>query len=156
MADLLQQKKLSAFIEACLDPLPAAILVDTAYNSTMRHARWNEWRKARRLTEAYRAVRDLAEVFWHGPLVGLEAIHSAIGDRHQLWVERYRAAVAVQILTPAPDQVSVKWKKQAAKDRYLPISSEQIAQAIAEDEAWLAAHPTTKEPRKTRGSRCAS
>jgi hypothetical protein len=52
----------------------------------------------------------------------------------------WRQAVALQILTPAPDKAAVTWKRRAAKKQYLPIDRDTINRAIAADEEWLAAH----------------
>ncbi|MBZ9760674.1 hypothetical protein LB553_07250 [Mesorhizobium sp. CA8] len=140
----LPKSKLTAFIEACLDPLPTAVLVDTAYNTQLRRARKAAWREAERMTGAYRDAINLASYF-HRPVVGLEPLHKILGGgRRQELVDEWRRLTARQILTPAPDSSALKWKRSAAKRDLLPISAEQIATAIAADEAWLAAHPTKK------------
>ncbi|RWD41933.1 MAG: hypothetical protein EOS25_27045 [Mesorhizobium sp.] len=59
--------------------------------------------------------------------------------------------MADQIRVPAPDLLAVQWKREAAKDRYLPIGADEVAKLIAADEAFLAAHPITKQPRRKRG-----
>ncbi|RUU59941.1 hypothetical protein [Mesorhizobium sp. M2C.T.Ca.TU.002.02.1.1] len=148
----MRDMRLSVFIKACLEPLPRAALVDTAYNSAMRQARQRAWREAKRTTLAYGCACDLALWFDHRPIKGLEALHEHLGgnEKRANLVNERRRLTALQILTPAPDKGAVKWKRFAAKDRYLPISHEQIEAAIAADEAWLAAHPTTKEPRRPR------
>ncbi len=59
-------------------------------------------------------------------------------------VQRWRAALVKQLLTPAWDVASVKWK-QAAFARgdhcYTGVKPERIERAIADDLAFLAAHP---------------
>ena len=62
-------------------------------------------------------------------------------------VGRYRAALVRQLLTPAWDGASVKWK-QAALARgdhcYTNVKPERIERSIADDVAFLAAHPTRR------------
>jgi hypothetical protein len=60
-------------------------------------------------------------------------------------VEKYRAALVRQLLTPAPEANSVKWKQtKLASEHYLPVKPEQIERSIADDLAFLAAHPTRR------------
>ncbi|MGY2903710.1 hypothetical protein [Bradyrhizobium sp. URHC0002] len=50
-----------------------------------------------------------------------------------------------QLLTPAPDLAAITWKRAKLAGRqfsHLPIKAERIEQAITEDVAFLAAHPT--------------
>jgi hypothetical protein len=66
-------------------------------------------------------------------------------------VERWRAALVRQLLTPAPDGASVKWKQMAlasGKHRYTDLKSERIERAIADDLAFLAAHPVRQSRRR--------
>jgi len=60
-------------------------------------------------------------------------------------VERYRAALVRQLLTPAPDVASVKWKQAAlagGEHKYTGVKTERIERAIADDVVFLTAHPT--------------
>jgi len=65
-------------------------------------------------------------------------------------MSEHRRAVANQIRTPAPSLADVTWKRQAAKDRYLPIKPEEIEAIIASDLEWLAALPVNRQPRRPR------
>jgi hypothetical protein len=59
-------------------------------------------------------------------------------------VDRWREALVKQLLTPAPDLMSVTWKKAALAQgqyRYVGVPDQRIERAIAEDLAFLAAHP---------------
>jgi hypothetical protein len=59
-------------------------------------------------------------------------------------IGRYREALVKQLLTPAPDLRSVTWKQAALASRqfrHTSVKSERIERAIAEDLAFLAAHP---------------
>lgn len=109
----------------------------------MRHARWWTWQTAavrsnyaEALLKACRAERVYLR--W---VLGDEAEnHKPSGRDEGAMLDIWRQAKALQILTPAPSKADVVWKRRAAKDEHLPIAKEAIDAAIAEDEAWLAAH----------------
>jgi hypothetical protein len=67
-------------------------------------------------------------------------------------VERWRAALVRQLLTPAPDVAAVAWKRAKLSGGdflYLPVKPDRVERAIADDDAFLTSHPTrTKGPRK--------
>jgi hypothetical protein len=57
----------------------------------------------------------------------------------------YREALRRQILTPAPDVAAVTWKKRAySGDRFIELKKERLEQIVADDIAFLKAHPTRK------------
>ncbi len=138
----------SKFMEALLEPLPDNVLVDTHYNSLMRQMRQGAWARADAKTDFLeaklkfkRAEGRLARTHGNEP-EHERSVEFAI-------VDEYRAAIAAQMLVPAPDQAAVKWKKRAAQDRYIPIARDAIERAIAADEAWLAAHPVACRRKKS-------
>jgi hypothetical protein len=138
----------NGFIKALLEPLPAAALVDTHYNSLMRQIRREAWWQADAKTKLMQAKLQL----WRAEECFARRCEGApMRANDSRLVADYRAAIADQILVPAPDQLSVKWKKDAAKDRYLPITRDTIDSAIAADEQWLAAHPVNCRKRKSTG-----
>jgi hypothetical protein len=55
-------------------------------------------------------------------------------------LESYRAALGKQLLTPAPDVASVNWKRRELKS--YGVKKELVEKAIADDIAFLDAHPT--------------
>ena len=62
-------------------------------------------------------------------------------------VDTWREAVAKQLLTPAPDLGAVTWKRAKLKSSdfsHLPLEAPRIEHAIADDLAFLAAHPTRR------------
>ena len=66
------------------------------------------------------------------------------GDRLTL-IRMWREAVVKQLLTPAPDLGAVTWKRAQLAGRsfsHFPIKAPRVEQAIADDVAFLAAHPT--------------
>ncbi|RUX26819.1 hypothetical protein EOA13_22130 [Mesorhizobium sp. M7A.F.Ca.US.011.01.1.1] len=148
MSATINRKALSAFMQQCLDPLPDAALVDTHHNHLMRRARAGNWRKAGAVTGLAKAEQDyLFAKSLHAQSVLEDAAAAAeFEHRRQHCVERRRQAIAEQIRAPAPDRAAVQWKQAAAKDQCLPIKAAEIAALIAADEAFLAAHPITKQP----------
>jgi hypothetical protein len=59
-------------------------------------------------------------------------------------VRRWREALVKQLLTPAPDARSITWKQAALASRqfrHTGVKPERIECAIADDLAFLAAHP---------------
>jgi hypothetical protein len=75
------------------------------------------------------------------------AYHPVVDSKDLRLVERWREALVKQLLTPAPDLRSVAWKKAvlASGDlKYTGVKPERIERAIADDLAFLAAHPTRR------------
>ena len=71
---------------------------------------------------------------------------------HMPMVRRYREALVRQLLTPAPDANSGKWKQAAlaaGQHLHTAVKSERIERAIAEDLAFLAAHPVRQSNRRS-------
>lgn len=134
-----------AFICALLEPLPEGVPIDTQYNSFMRRARKNAWHRAYVISTYYRSLVDYYDAQGNYARV----IDNDPDREHQLSFQRaeaikqWRKAIAAQIRTPAPTRADVTWKVQAAKDAYLPITPEEVAAAIAADEAFLDAHPVS-------------
>ena len=141
-------QSLRKFMNALLEPRPDAELLDTHHNTLLRRARRKEWRKASARTGYFRALLELkrAEYLYVRNVVRDSKRADRIFGRHREAVDRLlRDAEAMQILTPAPDQAALQWKRKVvAADEYLPLAAVEIAAAIAADEAWLAAHPTKR------------
>jgi hypothetical protein len=79
--------------------------------------------------------------------------HPAINDedRYPL-VEKWRAAFVKQLLTPARDAASVTWKQNAlarGKYEYTGLKPDRLKHAIADDLAFLAAHPVRQSKRRS-------
>jgi hypothetical protein len=71
-------------------------------------------------------------------------------------VGKYRAALVKQLLTPAWDTASVKWKQMTlarGQHRYTDVKPERIERAIADDLAFLAAHPVRQSNSETMAHR---
>jgi hypothetical protein len=132
-----------AVLETLLEPRPAAELFDYEYNLMMRDARRDAWDNAH-LTFKHLQTKSLAQRY--------EACHieRVLGHKNggdELWNSANRLtaemhlAIAELILTPAPHSEAIKIKLRMAKSRGVPISQEEVADAIAKDERFLAAHP---------------
>jgi hypothetical protein len=70
-------------------------------------------------------------------------------------VDTWRAALVKQLLTPAPDIGAVAWKRaqlRAENYRYSDVKPERIERAIADDVAFLEAHPTRRSIAASRQS----
>jgi hypothetical protein len=122
-------------------------------NSRLRKARDKIWR-----------TRDAATRYWRTRLAFEHAIslaqtngvpesynHPDLEDCTPATVQSFRAALMLQVLTPAPEANSVKWKQAVLagrEHRYAGVPVELIERAIADDLAWLAAHPVQKGGRR--------
>jgi hypothetical protein len=138
-------------------PLPEP-LTETCKNQRLRNARREVWRDASALTSYWRARLD-----WHSALELAQdreiadALRFPPGDgenRLQL-VDTWRAALVKQLLTPAPDIGAVAWKRaqlRAENYRYSGVKPERIERAIADDVAFLEAHPTRRSIAASRQS----
>jgi hypothetical protein len=126
-------------------PPPAT---ETAKNSRIRRARGDAWEAARRISEYWLARMKwqiALEIAQQYGIADSNSFPSAENDRHFCLADKWREAVAKQMLTPAPDLGAVTWKRAKLKSDdfpYLPIKKEQVERAIADDVAFLEAHPT--------------
>jgi hypothetical protein len=127
-------------------PPPAT---ETAKNSRIRTARRDAWWLAERVAD-----------YWHARFKWRQELETAqrygIGDSGSFppahgcpfeAVDTWRHAVAKQLLTPAPTLAAVAWKRAKIKtDEFnrLPITLARAERAIADDLAFLAAHPTRR------------
>jgi hypothetical protein len=126
-------------------PPPAT---ETAKNARIRGGRKDAWEAACRLPEYWRARLDWCNALNIAQKRGIADSTSFPSDdettRFEL-VETWREAVAKRLLTPAPDLGAVKWKRAklaGGNFPYLPVKKERVERAIADDVAFLAAHPT--------------
>ncbi len=127
----------------------------TAINSDLRKERREAWRHAYRVTDYWQARLD-----WNSALscaqswgVADSAKFPAANDIESRWnlVDTWREAVVKQLLAPSPDLAAINWKraKLASRDfAQLPTKVERIERVIADDVAWLAAHPTKRTGRR--------
>ena|ERR1019366_1649678 len=146
-------------------------LSPTLKNSRIRKKRKDAWREADAVTGYWRARLDfsnaIGRVQRHDAPVGRD--HPAVTqDHHWPLIKSFRKALVEQLLTPAPDLAAVSWKKAklaGGQHRYVDCAdlrsalagaqvtkAEQlgrlIERAIADDETFLASHPTRRSKRK--------
>jgi hypothetical protein len=128
-------------------PPPAT---ETAKNARIRTERRDAWWLAERVADYWHARWK-----WHHELE--TAQRYGIGDSGSFpppahaspfeAVDTWREAVAKRLLTPAPTLADVAWKRAKIKsDEFnrLPITLARAEQIIADDLAFLAAHPTRR------------
>jgi hypothetical protein len=116
----------------------------TAINSDLRKDRREVWRAAEELTRYWRARMEFESAAASSCLPRTLRLES---DNRHYNVGKYREALVAQLLTPASDLNCIKWKQTtfaAGQHKYTDIKPERIERAIADDIAWLAAHPTKR------------
>jgi hypothetical protein len=131
-------------------PLPPP-LTETAKNSRIRIARRDAWWLADRVTDYWRARLDWQSELEYAQREGIGDSASFPPARYQEGrldlVDKWREAVVKQLLTPAPDGGAVAWKRAKLQGRdfaHLPVKAERIERVIADDVAFLSAHPTRR------------
>jgi hypothetical protein len=137
-------------------------LTTTAKNERLRSARHEAWRKANALRNYWDTLLGFTDAVWlakkydlkearvHCPEISkaldIIAAGRQVGMKHDdvrwSFLNRYREALGKQLLTPAPDVASVNWKRQQLSKPYIGVEKELVEKAIADDIAFLDAHPT--------------
>ncbi len=147
-------------IDTQIDKRPVARSSSTtAANGRVRKERQEVWRMAEAATRYWRLRLDFqSAVSW------AQRMEIPEGDFHPSdpqerdrtsVVESWRAALVKQLLTPAWDVASVKWKEAAlarGDHHYTGVKPERIERAIADDLAFLAAHPTRRSQQRRDGA----
>jgi hypothetical protein len=75
----------------------------------------------------------------------------AAGEYRHSLVDTWRDAIVKQLLTPAPKVAAVAWKRAKLSGRdflFLLVKPDQVERAIADDLAFLAAHPVRQSNRR--------
>ncbi|MEN3146148.1 hypothetical protein ABCW43_02415 [Neorhizobium sp. IRAMC:178] len=148
---LKKRKQLDQFMSHVMEPLPQGALTDFEYNRLLRDARRTAWHKGEatlRLHHARLEIHDAMLIF--DRVVAEQHLTDedevAIYSKRDRMLANMKAATERQIRTPAPDQAAIEWKRRRMADLYSTarISREEIAELIAADEAFLAAHPIKK------------
>jgi len=119
-------------------------LTTTAKNARLRAARWEVWRRADAITNYWHVLLEFNSAVSRAKKHGLKEAraHVDISDETR-WpiLDSYRDALGKQLLTPAPDVASVNWKRQRLRKPYIGVKKELVEKAIADDIAFLDAHP---------------
>jgi hypothetical protein len=120
----------------------------TAVNARLRIERREPWRRAEAAVQYWNARLEFESAVERAQRFGIPEGRSHASFNHDDesdLVANWRAAIVRQLLTPAPDGGAVKWKQAAfAGDSYLDVKPERVERAIADDLAFLAAHPTKR------------
>lgn len=144
-----------AFLARLMEPLPAQALHDQSYNRMLRNQRARIWGQQEALVSMYSAALRL-----HHARLYVEKIHGRETPRpcedqeHKALLAAYRKAAHTLLLTPANDRAALAWKRRnlpyiysGSTDSERDFAAE-VDRAIAEDDAWLAAHSVRKPNRK--------
>jgi hypothetical protein len=125
-------------------------MTETCRNQRLRSDRRDLWREVEAVME-----------YWHVSMKMNDAISRV--QRHDVpegrlhptykhedhWnpLAKYREAWARLLLTPAPDMLSVTWKRaqlKAENHKHTDLKPERIERAIADDVEFLRTHPTRR------------
>src|ERR1019366_8901716 len=138
--------------EAMPDDRPAAgsSLSATAKNGRVRVDRREAWQMAEAARHYWEVRLKFEDQIRHVQKMGMSEgrSHPALewDDRWPL-LDKWRAAIAKQLLTAAPDAAAVKWKQATLANggsKRAGLSPERVERAIADDLAFLAAHPVRR------------
>jgi hypothetical protein len=134
-----------------IEPAPDKPLSITAENGHLRQRRHEAWRRAEAATRYWKLRMEFQSAISSAQRMGTPEGRSHSSDpedRDRMsMVGSWRAALVKQILTPAPAGASVKWKQAALKSgqhEYTDVKPGWIERAIADDLAFLAAHPVRR------------
>jgi hypothetical protein len=123
--------------------MPPPTTTTTGKNARLRSARWEVWRRADAVTDYWDALLNFHGAVLRAKRHGLKEAraHVEISEEGR-WsiLESYREVLNKHLLTPAPDVASVNWKRH--KMREYGVKKELVEKAIADDIAFLDAHPT--------------
>jgi hypothetical protein len=121
-------------------------MTTTMKNRRLRDERKEAWRRADAVTNYWKARLQFMDAASIAARRGLreEGCHYCEIDHKARWavLESYRAAIGKQLLTLAPDVASVNWKRAHMTKVLIEVKRERVEQAIADDMAFLGAHPT--------------
>jgi hypothetical protein len=123
---------------------------ETLKNRNLRDERKPQWSKAEATREYWRARLDMESAISAAQRQGIRegADHPPhIADDRWTILANWRLSVAAQLMTPAPDTRAIAWKKAALEGKqwqWTDLTKERIERAIADDLAFLAAHPVRR------------
>jgi hypothetical protein len=126
-------------------------LTETAKNSRLRSDRLDAWRGANAVMRYWHICMKMESAISYVQRFDVPEgkLHPVREPKdHGTLIERYRLAWCHLMLTPAPDMRSVTWKQaqlKAENYKYTGLPPARIEQAIADDIAFLKAHPTRRK-----------
>jgi hypothetical protein len=123
-------------------------LTITQRNKRLRKERDLKWCAASARAEVLRAQMEMhtkvqiAQMYRLPEVRNIPAVDPA---DYSIMLEKYRKARMDMLLTPAPDARALIWKRQHVERLvewdWVGVKPEQVERAIADDEAFLKAHP---------------
>jgi hypothetical protein len=122
-------------------------LTVTCQNGRLRDARREVWREADAIRKYWKARLEMESAIEYVQRHDLpEGNNHPTHNPDERWtlLANWRQAIAQQLLTPAPDTAAVAWKKAAldgGQHEFTDVKTERVERAIADDLAFLAAHP---------------
>ena len=130
-------------------------LSTTGKNGRLRKERREVWWEAETIREYWKARLEMESAISRAQSHGLpEGNNHSPHNPDERWtlLANWRSAIAQQLLTPAPDTAAVAWKRAAlARNDYVigrNIEKARVEGAIADDLAFLAAHPVRQSNRR--------
>jgi hypothetical protein len=127
-----------------------------AGNERLRAKRAEAWSKAEATTHYWEARRNFHLAIYVGQQRGMieaRRDHPKVEVSFEVSaMAKIDEAITAQLLTPAPTVAAVNWKRQKLKRGYLALKIERVERAIADDLAFLDAHPARQcKSNKQRG-----
>lgn len=132
----IDRHKLDAFVARCLEPIESQITGEDV--RVERSARKKQWHRAMVTTEYFRELHRAATVAYSYKVWTGSTTAEIDPDKRFVFLQRYREAVAEQLLAPAVTQADIKWKQSARKISYIPVDQLDVDAALAEDAAYMA------------------
>jgi hypothetical protein len=125
------------------------------HNECLRAQRKEAWRKVETNFLYWRARLQLHDKIEIAQMHGAaDALRHPPDESRSSMLRSFQAAGAQLLLTPAPDVASLSWKRAAfprgAWQFIDGVKEERIERAIAEDVAFLDAHPVRQQRRTTK------
>jgi hypothetical protein len=129
---------------------------ETAKNGKLREQRYKTWRMAEAATRYWRIRLDFDRAVSDAQRMEIpEGRNHPVDDsKDRQLLKCWREARVRQLLTPASHAAHVAWKQAAlagGQHQYTDVKPERIERAIADDLAFLAAHPVRQSNRKAAG-----
>jgi hypothetical protein len=142
----------------CRERQEAKSVTETGRNHRLRQRRRDVWWAAAAETRFWATKKEFDDAVVTAQRNGIKESFAYSSDDHRMPnVKKWREALVQQLLTPAPDISSVNWKKAAlagGQYRHIGVKRERIERAIADDVAWLAAHPVRQSKRREAVGPC--
>ena len=138
------------------NPSPVRSLSATGENGRLRQQRYETWQKVDTQKDYWQARMEFNDTLWRAQRDRIpDALSYPAVEHADRWplLENYRAAFAKLLLTPAPTIALVNWKKAVLandRHRHTSVSTKRLEHAIADDLAFLAAHPVRQSNRGKR------